>query len=150
MRKVLCCILSILLITSMFSLQGAAAEQSENAIYFEDGSYMVILIQETQTRAVGMKTGTKTYSYYSNSGNLEWQAVLSGSFTYTGSSAACSASDCSVTISNSSWYVVSKSVGKSGSSATCELTMGLKFLGITTDKETVNMKLSCDANGNLS
>lgn len=41
-------------------------------------------------------------------------------------------------------------MGKSGNTATADLVMGRKFLGITVQKETLNMTLTCDANGNLS
>ena len=90
------------------------------------------------------------YVYKDNSGNEQWRAVLTGRFTYDGNTATCTSSSCSVTVVNDAWYVVSKSTSKSGNSALGDLTMGRKFLGITIEKKTINMKLTCDKNGTLS
>ena len=55
-----------------------------------------------------------------------------------------------MTITNTNWYIVSKSATKSGNAAVGELTMGRKFLGIIVEKVPVSMRITCDANGNLS
>ena len=126
------------------------AQANENVIYLDDGNYITIELTWVESRASGTKTGSKTYRYNDSDGVEQWCAVLRGTFTYTGSSATCTASSCDVTISDSNYYVVSKEVSKSGNSALCALTVGKKFLGITIDKDTVNMSITCDANGNLS
>lgn len=131
-------------------LSAASTEVTEDCIYFEDGSYISIEISSVETRSNTVKRGNKTYTYKNSDGVEQWRTVLYGTFTYTGTSSTCTASSCSITISNNNWYEVSKTTGKSGSSATAELVMGRKLLGITVDKETVNMILTCDANGNLS
>ena len=123
---------------------------TNDIIYLDDGSYITIELTWSEARASGTKTGSKTYTNRDSSGNENWKAVLKGTFTYTGSSATCTAASCNVTISDSAYYVVSKSATKSGNAAVGELTMGRKFLGITVDKETINMRITCDANGNLS
>lgn len=112
--------------------------------------YITVTLACTESRAANSKTGSKTYTFTGNNGNEEWKAVLRGTFTYTGTSATCTAANCDVTITNTAWYVVSKNPYKSGNSAVCDLTMGRKFLGITVAKENVSMRLTCDANGNLS
>lgn len=124
--------------------------KEENVIYFNDGSYITITLSVIDSRASGTKTGSKTYTYRGNDGVEEWRAVLSGTFTYTGSSATCTAASCDVTITDTAWHVVSKTASPSSNSALGELTMGRKFLGITIDKETVSMRITCDAGGNLS
>ena len=146
----MCIVFALLLIVSNLSISVFAAEETQEIIHFDDGSYLVITIEESMSRASGTKTGTKNYVYYANNGDLEWKAVLRGTFTFTGTSAVCTASSCDVSITNTSWYVVSKTVSKSGNTAIRDLTMGLKTLGITMKKMPINMILSCDANGNLS
>ena len=126
------------------------SQVDEDVVYFEDGSYITIELSWTETRASGTKTGSKTYRFNNSNGVEQWRAVLKGTFSYTGSSATCTAASCDVTISNSAFYVVSKNVSKSGNAALCELVMGKKMLGITVSKDTVNMSITCDANGNLS
>lgn len=140
----------ILALVLSFHAFAATAEDNDDIIYFDDGSYIVIEISSIDTRASSIKRGSKTYTYKGNDGIEEWRAVLYGTFTYTGSSATCTASSCSVSITDTDWYEVSKTVSKSGASAIVDLTMGRKLLGITVKKQAVNITLTCDANGNLS
>lgn len=121
-----------------------------NSVYFEDGSYLTIIVEQVESRAAGTVTGNKTYTYAASDGDVKWKAVLHGTFSYTGSAASCTSSSCDVTIYNSSWYVVSKTASKSGATATADVTVGFKFLGITTEKIPISIRLKCDANGNLS
>lgn len=149
MKCVVSFCLLLVLIVGIFPVYASAAECSEQVVYFEDGSYLTITLEEYGSRASGTKSGSKKYAY-TYDGATAWQAVLSGTFTYTGLSATCTSSSCSVTISDSAWYTISKSAGKSGNSATATVTMGRKVTGVTVDKYTANITLSCDANGNLS
>ena len=105
---------------------------------------------ESASRSSGTKSGRATYNYYDSNGARGWTAVLNGTFTYTGSSATCTASNCNITIYDSAWYTVSKSASKSGNSATAAVTMGKKLLGVTVTRVPVDLILTCDANGNLS
>ena len=148
MKTLISYFLAILLTVSITPLEVFAGETER--IEFEDGSYFTIQIEESGARASGTKTGTKTYTYNSSSGTALWKATVRGTYTYNGSSATCTASSCDVTIYNSDWYVVSKSASKNGNSATASVTMGQKILGITASKKTASIKLTCDANGNLS
>lgn len=153
MKKTISVLLAVLMLVSMFPVSALAAEEISERIsyiYYEDGSWMEITITESVSRASGTKTGSKTMQKKDSDGTVCWTAVLNGTFTYTGTSATCTASSCNVTISKSAFYVVSKTVGKSGGSATVTLTMGKKFLGITISEDTYNLKLTCDKDGNLS
>lgn len=152
MKKRFFVCLLVLLLAIVFPVNVIAApnQDTHEVIYFEDGSYITITLTETGSRASGTKTGSKTYNYADENGNVAWKAVLTGTFTYTGSSATCTASSCNVTISNSAWYVVSKTATKSGNKALSDLTMGRKLLGITISKKSVSMQLACSANGTLS
>ena len=89
-------------------------------------------------------------SSYNSADELLWKAVLTGTFTYNGTSATCTASSCNVIIYDSDWHEISKSATKSSNTASASVTMGRKFLGITIDKETFYLSLSCDKNGVLS
>lgn len=142
-----------LLIVAMQPVHAMAATEkteAESTIYLKDGSYITIELSCVETRASGTKTASKTYTYRGNDGAEAWRAVLEGTFTYNGTTATCTASSCDVTITDTAWHIISKTANKSGSSAVGELTMGRKWLGITINKETVNMRITCDANGNLS
>lgn len=150
-RLVVYFILTALLL-SMLPFYGYANESGTvcNVVYFEDGSYMVRELFVVQTRASGTKTGSKVATYYTSDGTAEWKVTLTGTFSYTGTSAACTASNASVTIYNSNWYTISRNANKSGNAAISSVTMGYKTLGITTNRETSNLTLTCDKNGNLS
>ena len=148
MKKFLCGVCAFLLIVAMLPVSAACAETE--TICFEDGSYATIHISFTNSRASGSITGKKTFNYYNSNNVRQWKAVLTGSFTYTGSSATCTSSSMDVTIYDSAWYIVSKSSGKSGSTARGNATVGEKLLGVTVSSVPVSLTLSCDANGNLS
>lgn len=148
MKQIICCAMAVVLIMCMTPVPANAAEME--IIYLDDGSYITVEVQETNSRAAGNISGSKTYTHYGNSGTSDWQAVLTGTFSYTGTSATCTKSSVDVTVYDSAWYVVSKSAGKSGNQATGSVTMGWKKLGVTVERVPVSMTLSCDANGNLS
>ncbi len=124
--------------------------QEESIIYLEDGSYIIVTTEEFASRSSGSKTAQRTYTYTASNGVVCWDATLTASFSYTGSSATCTSSDCSITVYKSNWYTVSESATKSGNTATATFTMGRKVLGITVDKDTYTISISCDPNGNLS
>lgn len=152
-RRILSIFLLAILLAGVLPFNAYAAEPAqteETVTYFEDGSYLVTTVSENGSRASGTKTGYKNKYYYNDSGELLWQATLSATFTYNGSSATCTAANCSVSINDSSWYVVTKSASRSGNTATAVLTMGKTAMGVTTTKSTYTITLSCDANGNLS
>lgn len=153
MRRKFSFILTLVLFLCLITANAAATEASDeqtDIVYFDDGSSLTISIFQSGTRASGTQTGTKHYTYKDQSGEALWLAVIRGTFTYTGTTAVCTNSSCDVTVYDSAWYEVSKTVGRSGATATCELTMGKKLLGITVSKKNVSMTLTCDANGNLS
>lgn len=149
MKRTFSILLAAILMVSVFPVAGSAAERMET-IYYDDGSYMTIEVMYSPTRATWSVTGNKQYTYYNSSSVSQWKAVLTGTFTYTGSSSSCTASSVNVTIYDSSWYVISKSASKNGNTATGTATIGEKVSGVTITRVPVNLTLSCDANGNLS
>lgn len=152
MKKFLCCVFALILAATALPLHANASvvrDESKEVIYLSDGNYIEVETVIISSFASGTKVGSKIYRG-TYSGSTAWEVILSGSFSYNGSSATCTDSGCSVTVYDSAWYTVSKSAGKSGASATASVTMGRKAGGVTVDKVPISMKLTCDANGNLS
>lgn len=151
------CICSILLLGILLAcvqimtipISAQAAETTKNIIPLQDGSYITVEVHTNPMRAAGTISGDKTFSYQDN-GEVLWDVVLYGTFSFTGSSAICTASSCDVIIYDSTWYTVSKQATKSGSSANAFVTVGKSVSGVTTKKVPANLKLTCSPNGNLS
>lgn len=154
MKRTISLFLSLLITLSILAPFNAHAAESSDTekeiIVFEDGSYLEIVTTSVSTRASGTKTGYRSYSYVDKTNVLLWKATLTATFTYTGTSSTCTSGSCSVSISDSSWYVVSNTTTRSGNTATTNLTMGLKALGVTVAKPSYTITLSCDKDGNLS
>lgn len=152
MRKLICVSVVFILVMSMLPYGVFAASESKNTeiIWYDDGSYMEISVKESVTRVANTVSGSKTYTYYGANGGVEWKAVLSATFAYSGSWYTCTTASCNVTISESQWYVISNSTTRSSNNAITNLTMGRKLLGVTIDKPQYTIKLTCDSNGNLS
>jgi len=156
---VLCMFLFVWLMSYGFAASADTGDEGENllligetAIQEEDGSEILIQVYEEPTllRAGGSKSGQKSYTAKNSSGQVQWKFTVKGSFTYTGSSATCTSSSYTSSISNSEWSLKSASASKSGNKATATGTYIRKLLGITVDTKTVAPSLSCDKNGNLS
>lgn len=152
MKKLWKAILSVLLIMAILPAGVLAAEETcaEEVIYLDNGDYITVELTMAETRASNTKVARKTYTYYGSDNAEDWRAVLWGNFIYNGTTVTCNAAGCDVTITDTAWYIVSKTAGPSGSAAVGSLTMGKKLLGITVATETVNMRIDCDANGNFS
>lgn len=159
MKKIIAFVLSAVIIIDILPTISANAEcnSTESEIfYYDDGSYAVITITyglasnvEVNT-SKSIKSGSKTFSYYDDSGALKWTATLTASFTYDGSTSSCTSANCTVTIYDSDWYVISNNSGYTGNTATANVTMRRRYLGVTVKTVPVTITLSCDANGNLS
>lgn len=152
-RQVFAALLACVLFFSVIPVQAFAAEDvydDGEVIHFEDGSYLTITLEESLARASSTKTGYKKYTYKDSDGVVLWVATLTASFTYTGATSTCTSAACTVTISDSNWYEKSNTTSRSGNTATTELIMGKKFLGIPFTTFSYTITLTCDANGNLS
>lgn len=145
-------ILILAVFLSAFPFQAAASSaDGETTVLSGDGWHIVVTITEIATRATQQKTASKEFKYIKDSdGTVLWTITLTGTFTYTGTSSSCTNAAYSVTSYSSSWYEVSGSASKSGNTASCTVTMGRKFLGITVEKPNFTLTLTCDKNGNLS
>lgn len=127
------------------------AEEVSETVFFEDGSYLVTEIIRVDS---GSKDSTikanKTSSYYGNNGVLLWKVVLSGSFSYTGTSSVCTNATCSSFFYDSAWSEKNSSSWYSGNTAYCSATIVRKILGITVYTIPVSISLSCSSTGELS
>ena len=150
MKRILSILLTLTIAMCVFPMYANATGKEDNVLSFDDGSYMTVEVITNGLRASGTVTGNKINTFYDSEGNTKWKAVLTGSFTYTGSSATCTTASVDVTIYDSNWYVISKSASKSGNTASASVTMGRKAAGVTLSKVNADLSLSCDANGNLS
>ncbi len=152
--RVISILLSFMLLIGCFSISVSAADNTTvNTIieYFDDGSYAVITVSEESINArATTKTGSKIYTYKNSDGETQWTYKVTGTFSYTGSSATCTAVSDSYTISNDNWHMSSHSCSKSSNTANGSVTMKYKFLGITTNTVSRNITLTCSATGVLS
>lgn len=118
---------------------------------YEDGSYIesaIISDSNILSRALGV-SGKKTYSYKSSSGKLIWRAILTGNFTYSGTSAKCKTASISVDVVNKNWKVKEKRSQVSGASAVGLITMGKYVDGSNVYTMKKTLKLTCTENGKL-
>jgi len=150
MKRVMCAFLAMLMTICVLPMHIFAVNENVQITYYEDGSYLVEKVVTQKERASGRVTGSKTGSHYDSGGTIAWEAVLTGSFTYTGSTSSCTSASISTTVYNSAWYTASKSASKSGNTAYGSATMGRKNLGVTVQNVPVSLTLTCDADGNLS
>lgn len=153
MKKFLCLLmLSVILINMIpiYAFASSSPQTDGEVIYLDDGSYIVVELSQENALARTTAQKSRSYTYYSSKDEALWKAVLTGTFTYNGSTATCTSSICDVTIYDDAWYVVSNYASKSGASATAEVAMGKNFLGITVDKETISISLTCSPTGSFS
>ncbi len=141
-------IVASILSTSTFST--LAVSNIDDIFYFEDGSFICISMQVKDMRTGNGKSASKTYTYYSKQNEIQWTATLYATFEYDGTEYWTT--DCSIetNIYNSAWYEISKSSSMSGCGATGEVTMGKKTLGITVNRESATITLSCSPHGTIS
>lgn len=151
-KKILSIALVLVLMLVLLPVDVYATYEDENTevIFLEDGSYIVITVVSSSTRSIYSKNGQKKLVYYDSDNNVSWEANLSATYIYTGESATCTTASCSLTIYDNQWYEISRSTTRSANAATTQLTMGLRFLGVTINKPEYTITLTCDKDGNLS
>ena len=146
MKRVVSVLMLVLFLFSVLPMAGAAEAVSEERIELGDGYYLIAETFQSGARASKSVSGSKPYTCYDDAGTALWKVTLYGTFTYTGSSATCTASSISTTIYDSSWSTGSKSASKSGNKATGSATMKKS----TVKSVPVSLSLSCGASGSLS
>ena len=121
MRRKAAGMMAVCLILAAIVWPAQVLAAQDEVVYYEDGSYAVVVMKEenTVTRATNRKTGSKAYKYYTADDELVWTVTLNATFSYNGSSATCtSVNSLNVTIYDDSWSTYSKSSTKSGNTAT--------------------------------
>lgn len=146
MKRVVSVLMLVFFLFSALPVAGAAEAVSEERIELGDGYYLIAETFQSGARASKSVSGSKPYTCYDSAGTALWKVTLYGTFTYTGSSATCTASSISTTIYDSSWSTGSKSASKSGNKATGSATMKKS----TVKSVPVSLSLSCSASGSLS
>ncbi len=156
-KKILISIVMIVMAVSCFPLSAAAAEEqiSENTTveYFEDGSYAVTTITQApigRETTTTLTAGSKTYTYYNSDDKVMWTYTITAVFHYTGTSSTCVSVSDSYSIKNNNWSMYSHACSYSGKTATGNVTMKHKILGVVIDTVNKGITLTCSATGNLS
>lgn len=146
MKRVVSVLMLVFFLFSALPMAGAAEAVSEERIELGDGYYLIAETFQSGARASKSVSGSKPYTCYDSAGTALWKVTLYGTFTYTGSSATCTASSISTTIYDNSWSTGSKSASKSGNKATGSATMKKS----TVKSVPVSLSLSCSTSGSLS
>lgn len=117
--------------------------------YFEDGSYIVTELETSgiSTFAASTKNYSKSASYYNSDNEKEWTITLSGTFSYTGSSATCTKATKSYKIYDDHWKVTSSSASKSGNKATGNFTVKRYLAGIPIRTVNKSLTITCSKTG---
>ena len=122
----------------------------ENIVYLSDGGYMITVVTEEKEHAsvfsaTQTKSGSKTSTVYSATGNKLYSLTVHGTFSYNGTSATANSSSYSYSDESPLWNFSSASSYCSGATATASGT----FKSSLTSK-TLSVSLTCSASGTLS
>lgn len=128
------------------------ADVSQSVEYFEDGSYMVttIIQSEISLLAANSKTSTKSVDFFASNNEKKWTASLHATFTYTGSSCTANSSYTTYKIYDDAWKLKSSDCSVSGNKATGNFTFRHSFLGIPMTTKSTTITISCSATGVVS
>lgn len=151
MKKIVSLILISVLIL-LISPTIVAVDTEKNAIeYFDDGSYLVTTLETFGlSRATKTITGKKTATYKDSDDTTLWSATLTGTFSYTGSSATCTASSITYSIVDDSWKITSATASKSQNQALGNVIAKRYTLGIPFKTIEKDITITCSASGTLS
>lgn len=148
MKRMICfCLLAAMLVSCLIPVSANSVTRYEETIILENGDYIKVILTESLARS--SKTGSKSYTYYSE-GTARWKGVLTADFTYDGTDCSSTSASCSVTVYDTSYSVANKYTYRSENTATASITMNFTAAGVTKTLGTFKIPLSCDENGNLS
>ena len=153
MKRILSFFLAMTFLLSAVSAVQATSEIGQTdiqVVHTEDGGYLIIELYGSSNMTRAAITKTKSYTRYDENDVMLWKASITGSFTYDGRTASCTSSSCSVTIYDNHWYTISKTAWTDENYAKATVEMGRKLLGVTVHRETYDLSILCDRNGNLS
>lgn len=154
MKKLLAILFCVLALHSVAVVPAAAAEYpgkdgtiiNQTVEYFADGSYYIETVHKSAIQPLSDSTsGTKTATYYTASGKAVFSVLVTGTFTYDGSSAKATDALGALTTHVSS--ATSNEVDDYVSGASAYATGSVNYEGLTLRK---TVRLTCDKDGNLS
>ncbi|MCI8559763.1 MAG: hypothetical protein HFH03_01345 [Dorea sp.] len=153
MKKIVCILSAIFLLTFSSTSFAANLDSNSEIEYFDDGSYIIITIEnDFQTMITPFSntiTKSKTVKYYS--GNVaKWYVKVTGSFTYGNGSAKCTKSTISAGSYTKEWKILSKSATKSGPTASASAIAKKYYNGKVTETIVKTVKLTCSPTGKFS
>lgn len=145
-----------MLIASCCTFFDTSAILDSNSVYsikyFDDGSYLVtsIIQDDVSIFATNTKTSSKKNEYFNSSGELMWDAIITGTFVYTGTTSTCTSSSITYNVHNSNWKITSATSAESGNKAIGYITAKRYFVGIPVQTVEETITLTCSADGTLS
>ncbi len=95
------------------------------------------------------KIGTIQKLHYTEDGRLAWRVTLTATFKYNGVYSTCESASTKVETFLSGWSKLSENTSKSGSSASTSVKMKFSSILLTGYAGSADLKISCDADGNL-
>ena len=140
MKRLVVITLSLLLVSAIYV----------SAVVFEPAEQIVRCFYIATDEGYVFMDGRKTYAHVGEDGSENWRAIMSATFIYNGYRSKCTYSGCNVLVTDPDFYVDSMICGKRDSTATTDLTMGRRFLGVSIAKDDYHFALTCDKNGNLN
>lgn len=143
MKKVISFLASIVLLYCM--AVPAFAENNENVISFDDGSYIVVTLQEHNLTRSTTPEVSRIYTYYNPQDEAQWAALLRASFYYNGTTSEAISAKGGYHIYNSEWSYEDSNIYCDGSDAVLEATFAKAG-----DSVSITIVLHCDKNGNIS
>lgn len=146
MKKFISVLFLVVLVFSLCAFPASASNTTEEIIYYEDGSYLVMTLTEPMTRASSVRSGAKTGDYYNADGDLLWDFTVHGTFTYDGTTATATDASYSYNIYHSAWTLKNASAYCSGDQAIAEG----KFNGGLLLNRSTSISLTCSPTGVLS
>ena len=152
--KALSVVLAMVFALSMFTIFASAETTSDEIIYFEDGSYIVVTIEEEEiplTRSTIEVGHTKSHTYYNASNVRQWKFSVTGKFTVNvGVSATATSAVTSLTYYADDWQYSNRTAYTSGNKAIGEITMKRYSNGSVVQTVNDKVTITCDVNGNCS
>ncbi|MDO4173185.1 MAG: hypothetical protein Q4D42_00345 [Eubacteriales bacterium] len=136
----------MILCVCLYAGNALAAETVQEIIQYEDGTYAEITLTEndTLTRS-NTKSGTKTFTYKNNSGQILFTYTLTGYFQYGGSTSKAVSCSTKYNVVRGNWSKKSDKYYCSGNTAYGNAT----FSNSSTSK-TAKLTITCSKTGTIS
>ncbi len=153
MKKIFCFLLAFILLLYPTTTYASDSFSPVNIEYFEDGSYMITIIEaEASTESApyaNTVTKSKTAKYYENN-TAKWYVKVTGTYTYGNGSSKCTKSSVSAGSYVSNWKISNKSSSKRGNTATAKATAKKYYDGTVINTLSKTVTLTCSPSGTFS